>query len=137
MSQLVRQSNLFAGEDWLTIYRAFSEVNFNSYDFDTIRAAMKNYIQINYPENFNDWIDASEFVAMIDLLAYLGESLAFRMDFDSRDNFISDAVRRSSVLNLATFLSYNPSRNVAAQGLLKLVQVSTDDNLVDSLGVNL
>jgi hypothetical protein len=137
MSQLVRQSNLFAGEDWLAIYRAFSEVNFNSYDFDTIRAAMKNYIQINYPENFNDWIDASEFVAMIDLLAYLGEALAFRMDFDSRDNFISDAVRRSSILNLATFLSYNPSRNSAAQGLLKLVQVSTDQNIVDSLGINL
>ena len=33
MGQLVRQSNLFAAEDWKVIYRSFQDADFRSYDF--------------------------------------------------------------------------------------------------------
>jgi hypothetical protein len=46
-----RQSELFAGENWNVIYKAFSTVNLQAYDFDTIKQAMVTYIQTNYPEN--------------------------------------------------------------------------------------
>ena len=47
MAQAERQSNLFAAEDFRTIYRTFSEINFTAYDFDTIKTAMIEYLQIN------------------------------------------------------------------------------------------
>ena len=68
MGQLVRQSNLFAAEDWKVIYRSFRDSDFKSYDFETIRASMLNYISRNYPENFNDYINSSEFIAILDFL---------------------------------------------------------------------
>ena len=77
MSQVIRQNNLFAAEDWKTIYRIFTQSDFKSYDFDTIRQSMVNYMQVNFPEDFNDYIESSEFIAIIDLLAFLGQSLAF------------------------------------------------------------
>ena len=40
VSQPQRQSQLFAAETWQNLYQAFSQVNFSSYDFTTIRAAM-------------------------------------------------------------------------------------------------
>ena len=64
-TQQVRQSQLFAAEDWRVIYTAFTQVNFNAYDFNTIRSSMIDYVRINYPEDFNDWIESSEFVALI------------------------------------------------------------------------
>ena len=137
MAQAIRQSELFAGNDWLVLHKAFSQVNLNSFDFDSIRASMVNYIRINYPEDFNDWIDSSEFVAILDLLAYLGQSLAFRMDLNARENFIDIARRRESVLRLAKFLSYSPSRNKCASGLVKIVQVITTNDIYDSFGNNL
>lgn len=137
MSQIVRQSELFAGNDWTVLYQAFSQVNFNAYDFTSIREAMSTYIQLNYPEEFNDWIASSEFVALLDLLAYLGQSLAFRMDLNARENFIDIARRQESVLRLARFLSYTPRRNLAATGLAKIVSISTTDNITDSYGNNL
>ena len=73
VSQQQRQKQLFAAEDWQVIYTAFTQVNFNAYDFNTIRNAMVEYIRLNYPEDFNDWTESSEFVAIIDLLAYLGQ----------------------------------------------------------------
>jgi hypothetical protein len=137
MSQTLRQNNLFAGQDWTVIYQAMSQINFASYDYDTIREALINYIRTNYPEDFNDWIESSEFVAIIEMLAYLGGSLAFRIDLNTRENFIDTATRRESLLRLARFLSYNPRRCLAAQGLLKITQVRTDQTIYDSNGMNL
>ena len=137
MSQLVRQSNLFAAEDWKVIYRSFQDSDFKSYDFDTIRASMLNYIARNYPENFNDYINSSEFIAILDLLAYLGQSLSFRIDINARENFIDTASRRDSILKLAGMLSYKPKRNMPARGLLKLTTIKTSEPLTDSAGNNL
>ena len=137
MPVALRQSGLFVAEDWRVIYRAFTEVNFAAYDFDTIRAALVDYIRINFPEDFNDWIESSEFVALIELLAYLGQSLTFRADLNTRENFLDTAERRESVLRLARMLSFIPSRNRAATGLVKLTQVSTTQPLTDSNGNNL
>ena len=137
MTTAIRQRKLFVAEDWKVIYRAFTEINFAAYDFDTIRDAMLDHIRFNFPEDFNDWIESSEFVALIELLAYLGQSLAFRMDLNTRENFLDTAERRESILKLARMLSYIPSRNFPATGLLKLSQVSTNEPIIDSSGTNL
>lgn len=137
MAQSIRQSELFAGQDWRVLHQAFTEINFNAYDFDTIRAAMRDYIRYNYPEEFNDWIESSEFVALIDLLAYLGGSLAFRTDINAQENFMDTAQARESVLRLARILSYVPRRNYPGRGLLKVTKISTDDDIIDSSGINL
>jgi len=136
-TQQVRQGQLFAAEDWRVIYTAFTQVNFNAYDFATIRAAMVDYIRLNYPEDFNDWIESSEVVAIIDLLAYLGQSLAFRMDLNTRENFLDTATRRESIFRLARMLSYQPQRSIPASGLLKITSVIVNQPVYDSYGNNL
>jgi hypothetical protein len=136
-TQQLRQSQLFAAEDWRVIYTAFTQVNFSAYDFSTIRTAMVDYIRLNYPEDFNDWIESSEFVALIDLLAYLGQSLAFRMDLNTRENFIETATRRESIFRLARMLSYQPQRCIPASGLIKITSIVTDKPVYDSTGTNL
>ena len=132
-----RQNNLFAAEDWEVAYQAYSQVDFQAYDFDTIRTAMVEYIRTNFPENFNDYIESSEFIAIIELLAYLAQSIAFRMDVNTRENFLETAERRDSVFKLARQLGYNPKRNIAASGLAKIVSVATSEPLTDSSGTPL
>jgi hypothetical protein len=136
-SQQIRQSELFAGEDWTVLYRAFSQINFNSYDPASINAALREYLQTNFPEDFDDWIESSEFVAIIDLLSWLAGSLAFRTDVNARENFLETAESRESVLRLARFLSYNPRRAQSARGLVKVSEIRTTESVVDSFGVNL
>jgi hypothetical protein len=129
-----RQNNLFAAEDWEVAYQAYSQVNFQAYDFDTIRTAMIEYIRTNFPENFNDYIESSEFIAIIELLAYLAQSIAFRMDVNTRENFLETAERRDSVYKLARQLGYNPKRNIASSGLIKVLSINTTEPLTDSAG---
>ena len=137
MAQGARQSSLFAAEDFSVIYESFSEANFQAYDFETIRNAMVEYINTNYPENFNDWITSSEFVSLIELMAFLGHNLAFRADLASRENYLSTAERRESALRIAEFLNYHPTRNVVASGLLKVDSVKTNETVYDVDGNNL
>jgi len=133
MSQSVRQSNLFAAEDWAAIYKSFSDVDFRQYDFDGLRTALIDYVRAHFPESFNDWIQSSEFVATIELLAYLGTSLNFRQDLNTRENFLDTAERRDSIVRLARMLSYTPKRNIALSGLFKLSGVETNEPVTDSL----
>jgi len=137
MSESIRQSNLFAAEDYQKVFKAYSFIDYTAYDFDTLKQALINYIQSYYPEDFNDYIESSEFIAIIELLAYFGTSLAFRTDLNSRENFIDTAQRRESIIRLAQMVNYVPRRNVCASGLFKIAAVETDQPLTDANGVNI
>lgn len=137
MSTTARQTNLLVAEDWTRVYETFREADFQSYDFETLRKTMIDYLRLYYPEDFNDFIESSEYIALIDLLAFMGQSLAFRTDLNARENFIDTAERRDSIIKLARLVSYFPKRNIAASGLLKFDSVATTETVYDSDGVNL
>jgi hypothetical protein len=130
-------SKLLVAEDWKKVYQSFRNADFKSYDFETLRRTMVQYLQEKYPEDFNDFIESSEYLALIDLIAYLGQNLSFRIDLNARENFLETAQRRDSVLRLAQLVSYVPKRNVPASGFLKVTSISTTDNVIDATGVNL
>lgn len=132
-----RQNNLILNQDWTRIYQTFKNADFKSYDFENLRRVIITYLRENYPEDFNDYIESSEYLALIDAVAFLGQSLAFRIDLASRENFIELAETKESVLRIARMLSYNAKRNVSSAGLLKFTTVSTTDDLLDSNGRNL
>ena len=134
MTQNARQQTLFLAEDFDVIYESYTQANFQAYDYDTIRTNMVDYIRNNYPDNFNDWVESSEFVALLDLIARFGHSLAFRVDLNSRNNFLSTAEKADSVYKLAEFLGYKAKRNIPASGLLKITSVKTNENIIGSDG---
>jgi len=137
MSSIDRQNNLLITEDWKKIYQSFKNADFQSYDFENLRRTMITYLRTNYPEDFNDYIESSEYLALVDLIAFLGQSIAFRVDLNARENFLELAERRDSVLRLARLISYNAKRNIPAKGLLKFTTVRTTETVIDSNGRNL
>lgn len=133
----IKQNSLFAAEDWKVVYTAFSNVSLTAYDFDTIYHALYNYIKTNNPDEFNNYVTHTEMMAHVNMLAYLGQSLAFRVDLNSRENFFDTAERRESILQLAYSLSYTASRNQAANGLVKIVSLTTTQPIMDGQGNSL
>ena len=137
MSTSTRQSNLFAAEDWRKLYTTFRSADFQSYDYETLRKSMVDYLRTYYPEDYNDYIESSEFIALLDLMSFMGQSISFRGDLNYRENFLQTAERRDSVYRMASMLGYSPSRNNASSGVLKVLSVGTSENLVDSNGIDL
>jgi hypothetical protein len=132
MAIISRQTSLLAAENWKKLYQTFREADFSTYDFETLRKSMIDYLKLYYPEDFNDFTESSEFIALIDLIAFMGQSLAFRTDLNARENFLDTAERRDSVLKLARLISYNPKRAISASGFLKVDSISTSENVYDS-----
>jgi len=137
MATSSRQSALFGVNDWKAIYQTFNQADFRSYDYETLRKSFIDYLRVYYPETFNDYIESSEFIALLDVMAFMGQGLAFRNDLNARENFIDTAERRDSVIKLANLVSYTPKRNLEAQGYLKVTSIRTTQNIIDLNGFNL
>ena len=116
-------------ENWERAYDAFQQVNFKAWDFDSIKQSMLDYMKLYYPEDFNDYIESSDLVAIIELFAYLGELLAYRIDLNTHENFLATAERKESVIRLARFLSYNPSRNIPALRIVTGKQLNNSNKI--------
>jgi hypothetical protein len=137
MATSSRQSALFGVNDWKAIYQTFREADFRSYDYETLRKSFIDYLRVYYPETFNDYIESSEFIALLDVMAFMGQGLAFRSDLNARENFIDTAERRDSVIKLANLVSYTAKRNLAGQGYIKVISIQTSENITDLNGFNL
>jgi hypothetical protein len=137
MATSSRQANIFGVNDWKAIYKTFSQADFQSYDYETLRKSFVDYLRAYYPETFNDYIESSEYVALLDVIAFMGQALAFRTDLNARENFIDTAERRDSVIKLANLVGYNPKRSTAGQGYLKISSIQTTENVGDINGLNL
>lgn len=137
MSNINRQNSLLAAEDWKTIYQGMSRAEFKSYDLENLNRIMMAYIREKFPEHFNDYTQSSEYLALINMISFIGQNLAYRQDLNARENILELADRRDSVLRWAKVLCYRVKRNKPASGLLKINSVSTTENVSDSSGRSL
>lgn len=124
-------------EAWERVHEAFAQINFNSFDYSTIKESLLDYTKLYFPEDFNDYIESSEFVAVLEIFAYVGELLAYRMDINAHENFLSSAVRKESILRLAKYVSYKATRNIPARGIAKITSIQTTERTLDSHGRNI
>jgi len=131
MATTTRQTRLFGVEDWKRIYQTYKEADFQSFNFETLRKTFVDYIRQHHPENFNDYIESSEFIALLDVMAFMGQSLSFRNDLNTRENFLDTAERRDSVTRLAKLVGYTSKRNEASHGFLKVQSIRTTENVHD------
>ena len=137
MAQKTRQTKLFAAEDYTVVYESYINANFQAFDYDTMRSAMVEYVRNTYPENYNDWVESAEFVSLLDVVAQFGHNLAYRVDLNARNNFLTTSQKQESVYKLAEFLGYQPRRNVPAYGEMKVIAVKTNEAVIGSAGTSL
>lgn len=124
-------------EKWDIVYKSFNQINFSAFDYNTVKYSLVEHIREHYPENFNNFIESDEFIMILESFAYISELFAYRLDMNAHENFIGTAARKESVLRLAQLISYTPTRNLAARGLVKIETVSTTEDVYDSRGRNL
>lgn len=132
MSRLVSRA-----ESWERAYDAFQNVNFAAFDYNTVKQSILDYVKLYFPETFNDFIESSEFIAIVEVFAYIAELIAYRLDINAHENFISTAQRRDSILRLARLVSYTAARPLPARGLVKITSVSTTESVLDANGNDL
>ncbi len=133
MSDSIRQTRIF-GEDfeWEAVFEAFKEADFTAYDYDSVYRSITSYIKNKYGDEFNDFIRSSELFAHVNMMSFLAQNLAMRMDINTRDNYIEKSLRRDNILNMAYMLTHQPKRNIPCHGLLKVTGIQTTEDISDA-----
>lgn len=125
-------------ESWTDTYSKYlGVVNFIAGDYDSLKSAMRQYVVQQNPEGYNDWAESSEVGMFVNSIAYLGETIHFRVDLSVHDLFPATTMRKQSLLNFAKMLSYAATRNLCANGIAKITSVMTTQDITDSSGNNL
>lgn len=132
MSRIVSRAESFE-----RAYEVFQQINFSAFDYVTVKESMIEYMKTYFPEDFNDYIESSEFIAVLEIFAYMAELISYRLDLNAHENFITQAQRKESVLRLAKLISYKASRNIPARGFVKINSIRTSENVFDTDGNNL
>lgn len=137
MSSLARINTLFVSEDWIRIYEAIQNVEFRAFDFDNLVEAILDFLRANFPEEFNDWVASSEFIMKVETLAWLSQNISFRIDLNTRENFLATAERRDSLIRLAQNVAFKVNRVRSATGQVRVERIRTNQALFDSNNVPL
>ena len=56
------------------------QINYLSKDFDSIKADLMDYVKRHFPNDWRDFNDASGGMAILELMAYVGDILTFNID---------------------------------------------------------
>jgi len=83
-------------------------VNYLSKDFDSIKRDLIDYLQRYFPDDYQDFNEASGGMAIIELLAYVGDMMSFYIDRQVNEGFLDRAIERKNIFSLAQNLGYQP-----------------------------
>ncbi|MFE4681542.1 baseplate J/gp47 family protein [Streptomyces sp. NPDC056721] len=90
-------------------------VDYTSRDYEGFKASLLDFAARAFPQ----WVPSSEGdfgVLLVELFAYLGDSLSYYGDRLQQEAFLPTATQRLSLLQIADLLGYQPSNGVPSTG---------------------
>ena len=90
------------------------DINYLSKDFDSIKSDLVDYVKRQFPNDWRDFNDASGGMAILELMAYIGDILSFNIDRQVNEAYINRAVETKNIVALAENFGYMPRNNTPA-----------------------
>ena len=90
------------------------DINYLSKDFDSIKSDLVDYVKRYFPNDWRDFNDASGGMAILELMAYVGDVLSFNIDRQVNEAYINRAVETKNIVSLAENFGYTPRNNTPA-----------------------
>ena len=76
------------------------DINYLSKDFDSIKADLVDYVKRHFPSDWRDFNDASGGMALLEMIAYVGDILTFNIDRQVNEAYINRAVEIKNIVSL-------------------------------------
>jgi hypothetical protein len=83
-----------------------NKINYVDQDFTTAVAAVRGFMQVNYPDEYNDYIAANLGSAFLDIIAYAEQNLAWYLNRKVTDLYFDTARTPRSISKIARMLGY-------------------------------
>ena len=97
-------------------------VNYLDKDFNDLKKSLINYAKSYFPNTYNDFNETSPGMMLMEMSAYVGDSLNFYIDQQYKEMLLDTAEEKRNVINLAKILGYKNKAIVPAFTKLKFTQ---------------
>lgn len=88
--------------------------NYTNQDFWSMRARLIQYIQERFANDFNDFVESSLGILIIENFAFLADTLSFKIDQNVNELFIDTVTQVDNAFRLCKLVGFNPTPPVAA-----------------------
>lgn len=108
------------------------DIDFTALDYETIQTELIEYLKIAQTNNglVDDFSSGDAAKMFIDLISYLGDILAFRLDTLSSENYLPTAQRRQSLVNILELVAQRPKNPTASTLTINVVPLTiTNSNI--------
>jgi len=95
-------------------------INYTSREFTTIRNDLMELAERFYPDNFQDFSEASFGSMMIDAVAYVADQMALQIDFNINESFLDTAFETKNIIRHGRALGYKDPGRPSTYGIVAL-----------------
>ena len=98
------------------------EVKYLNKDFTSFKANLIEFAKVYFPNNFNDFNEASPGMIFIEMASYVGDVLSYYIDNQFKESLLAFAEEKRTVYNMAQALGYKPKLAAPASTNLDIFQ---------------
>ena len=110
-------------------------IKYTSRDFDSIKEELVKYAKRYYPNSYNDFTKASFGSMMFDMVAYVGDSLSYYVDYQANESFLDTSVEFANLRKHARSLGFSYSGVPVSYGIASffvLIPANVDGTAPDT-----
>jgi len=91
-----------------------TSLNYTNQDYWSMKNRLRDLIRQKFPKDFNDLIESSLAIMLIELWAYLADLLSFKMDQNVNEVYIDSVTEIDNAFRLARLVGFEPTPPIAA-----------------------
>lgn len=92
-------------------------INYTAQDYNSLLQRMLELIHQNYPKEFNEFNESSLAVMLLQMWAYLGDQLSFKIDQICNELFIDTVTEPANAMRLAALVGFKPTPPLPARAM--------------------
>ena len=98
------------------------EVKYLNKDFASLKTNLIEFAKVYFPNNYNDFNEASPGMMFIEMASYVGDVLSYYIDNQFKESLLAYAEEKKTVYNMAQALGYKPRLATPSSVFLDIFQ---------------
>lgn len=84
------------------------QIKYLNKDYNQFKTSLVDFIKFYYPDDYQDFSDASPGSIFLDMAAYVGDVLSYYTDQTFKENLLAFAEERENIISIAQGVGYTP-----------------------------
>jgi hypothetical protein len=115
----------------LTSLANLPNINYTNQDFHSMKTRLVGFIQEKFVEDFNDFVEGSLAVMLIENWAFIADTLSFKMDQIVNELFIDTVSELENAFRLCKIIGMSPTAPIASKAMMSAtIQTPLETDLV-------